>query len=290
MLSALLMAATSGAAGAAALLPLHLEEAATLPSGTAEATLGASYFDGLRFPPFTRDADPSETGLGRAHSQSLLAAPQLGFRIAAGNWAEIQAAFEMLLLHETRPDEGTVTQFGTGDARLFTKVSIIRERRIVPAFGFRFGTKLPNANRKDRLGTDDVDFGADVLASKYLGPVGVHANLGLQLLGNPGPTAGQDDLFSYTIGFATRPLGKNAPGATQVRFLGEIDGLTGSRFDNARSAARLGVQFRGPVLAWFAGVSAGLIHQSENVGFSTGVIWTFQPASLFGDGGESSRQ
>lgn len=276
-----LVLTAGGLARAATLLPLVLEEAQTLPQGTAEATLGLSYFDGLRFPPFSRPAD--DTGVGPGDSHSLLAAPQLGFRIAAGNWAEIQAAFEMLRLEETRAGPGTVAEFGPGDARLFTKVAVFQGTAVVPAIGMRFGTKLPNANRKDHLGTDQVDFGVETLFSMRFGAISAHANLGLLLLGNPGPAAGQDDLFSYALGFATVPLGPTDPTATHVRFMGEIAGLAGSRFENDRSAARLGVQFRGPVLTWFGGVSAGLQNTSEDVGVSTGVIWTFQPGKLFAE-------
>src|SRR5260221_5285723 len=98
-------------ASAYSLLPLVTEEAATLPSGTAEATIGVSYFKDLRFPPFTPP--------GAVQSQTLVAVPQLGFRIGAGGWVEIQASYETLYLDE-QTIGGPNWQFGSGDMRLFT--------------------------------------------------------------------------------------------------------------------------------------------------------------------------
>jgi hypothetical protein len=266
----------------ASLLPLATEQAETLPSGTAEAILGVTYYRNQRFPFFTPP--------GALRSQDLVAVPDLGFRIGAGGWAEIQASYATLYLDEQFSDGGTHRQFGSGDMRLFTKVRLLREDDLWPALGLRFGTKLPNASREARLGTDDTDFGADVLASKDLGPLTAHANLGLLLLGNSGPTigsgfraGGQDDVFSYAIAAVSPPLGAAGAGATKLRLLGEVAGLTASHFDNDRAAARVGVQLaRGPGTIYI-GASAGLIAGSEDIGASTGFIYTFEPGRLFGE-------
>lgn len=262
------------------LLPLVTEQAETLPSGTAEAALGIAYFKDERFPPFTPP--------GALRSQHLVELPRLGFQIGAGAWAEIQVSYETLYLDERATTGQTNHQFGSGDVRIATKVRLIHERERFPAIGLRFGTKLPNANRDDRLGTDDTDFGADVLASKDFGPVVAHLNMGLLLLGNSGPTigtgfdaGGQDDLFDYAVALTSPPLGRVQPGAFTLRLMGEVAGQTGSHFGNDRSTARLGMQLqRGPSILYI-GVSAGLITASENIGASTGFIYTFEPGRLF---------
>ncbi len=272
----------AGTAAAASLLPLTIEEARTLPSGTAEAILGVSYFDGLRFPMFTQ---PGQVG-----DQTLLQAPQLSFRIGAGDWAEIQASYELLRLEETGPGAGSSSTYGSGDARLFTKVRILHERRWRPAFGLRFGTKLPDANARDRLGTDETDFLADTLFSKDLGPLELNVNLGLYLIGNPGThlpgntstAGGQDDLFSYKLGAASAPLGATGSFAGHLRVMAELAGLTGSRYSNERTSVRGGLQYRRGALAFYAGASAGLQSGSENYGLLGGVIWTFEPGKLLG--------
>jgi hypothetical protein len=267
-------------ARAHSLLPLTTEQAETLPSGTAEAVIGIAYFNDLRFPPFTPP--------GALRSQTLIGLPQLGFHIGAGGWAEIQASYETLLLDEQATDGKKNWQFGSGDMRMHTKIWLKRETDLLPALGLRFGTKLPNATRGARLGTDDTDFGADVLASKDFGPLIAHVNLGLLLLGNSGPSighsfnaGGQDDLFNYALGVVSAPLGAAAAGATTVKLLGELIGQAGSHFDNDRTAVRVGLQMQRGAGTIYIGTSAGLVTASENVGASAGFIYTFEPAQLF---------
>lgn len=258
------------------LLPLRTEAAAPLPSGTLEIVGGTSYFRNLRFPPFTPR--------GAIREQDLVSAPEIALRIGAGGWVEIQASYELLYLDE-RTVEEKHDEYGGGDVRLFTKVRLLREGGMLPGFGLRFGTKLPNANKDDRLGTDETDFGAEALASKDFGPLAAHVNLGIQILGNPGPVVGartrsgdgQDDLFSYSIGLLSRPFGNAAPGAARVRIGAEVLGLAGSRrdFDNDRAAARLGARIESGGLAFYSGVSVGLEDGSEDFGVSAGFLYAF---------------
>ena len=280
---ALVGAGLPAAARGYSLLPLAAEQADTLPHGLAEGILGVAYFRNLRFPPFTPP--------GTLQHQDLVAIPQFGFRIGAGGWAEIQASFETLYLNEEATNEGTNRQLGPGDLRMFTKVRVMREGEVWPGLGLRFGTKLPNASRSTRLGTDDTDFGADVLASKDLGPVAAHVNLGLLLLGNSGPTiptasgsfkaGGQDDTLHYDVALVSAPLGRPQPGSVTLKLVGELVGLGFSHFHNEQSALRLGLQMqRGPGTLYL-GTSAGLISGSEDFGASAGFIYTFQPAKLF---------
>jgi len=265
-------------AHAAALSPLTAEEARTLPTGHAEIVFGTAYFDGLRFPLFRQ--------AGAASRQSLLAVPQFGARIAAGDWAEIQATYELLRLEESVPGSRHVTRYGSGDARLFTKVMLLREQAAWPAVGLRFGTKLPNANRQSQLGTDEIDFGSEALLSKRLGPVAAHANLGLLLLGNPGPSRGQDDVFAYALAAASPPLLAAADHKIVLEWLGEFSGLAGSRFDNDRHAFRTGVQLHTAVVTVFAGFSVGLVAPSEDIGAAVGLVC---PIDFGADAGEPAR-
>jgi hypothetical protein len=262
------------------LLPLATERAEVLPSGEAEVTLGVAYFKDLRFPPFTPP--------GALHSQTLVEVPQLGLHVGAGGWAEIQASYETIYLDEQATDGRTNWQFGSGDVRLFTKVWIAREREVMPALGLRFGTKLPNAHRADRLGTDDTDFNADLLFSKDFGPVSAHANLGFLLLGNSGPTighsfeaGGQDDLFDYALAVASAPLGQVLPGSVALTLLGELTGLEGSHHGgNDRTAMRFGIQLQRGAGMLYLGTSAGLVTGSENFGASAGFVYRFDLEQL----------
>jgi len=252
----------------------------TLPSATVEAIVGISYLEGMRWPAFT----PA----GSLQRQSLLQAPQVGFRIGAGDWAEIQASFEMLYLDEKTSSGETHRKFGNGDARLATKVHVGRERSLLPALGLHFGAKLPNANREDRLGTDDTDFWFTALASKDLGAFDVHANLGILLLGNSGSTlgnsfnaGGQDDLFTYVLAATSKPLGGATEDGVGIRLLGEITGWSGSRYDNDRANGRLGIQIKHGSGTVYLGTSFGFVTGSENIGASLGYVYQINPASWF---------
>lgn len=264
------------AARADSLLPLRTEEAATLASGRAEIVLGTSFFEDERFPAFTVP--------GALRSQHRVTAPEIGLRVAAGSWVEIQAAFEMIYLDETTRTGDSDTHYGNGDARLATKVRLLRETDRRPALGLRFETKLPNASRKKRLGTDETDFGIAALGSKELGWLALHLNLGILLLGNPGPLlgdpddtgSGQDDLFTYNVALTTRPVALREGSAVTGRLLAEVVGLAGSRFDNDRTSFRLGAQLGHGALLGYAGASAGLSGGSEDFGISAGVLYSFE--------------
>jgi hypothetical protein len=267
-------------ARAASLLPLRSEDARALPHGHAEAIVGIDYFKDLRFPDFTPE--------GSISSQDLYSLPRIGLNFGLGDWAEVQASYELLYLDEELSDGSSDSTYGSGDARLFTKVYLIADRDWWPAAGIRFGTKLPNASVDDRLGTDEIDFMIEALASKDLGAATVHLNLGLALLDNPGPTAptpnpfdsdGQDDLFTWSVAAASLPL--DVGSGLSLCLLGEFTGREGSRFDSDRDVFRGGVQLGYGTWHFYAGASAGLITASENVGVTTGLIYDFQPGAWF---------
>ncbi len=271
---------TAVVAPAASLLPLVTQQAQTLPAGVAEATVGLAYSGDGRYPGFIE--------AGQLRRQTVVEAPQLGFNIGVGNWAEFQASYETVYLDEQAANGQTNNQFGGGDARIFTKLHFVNETARRPGIGMWFGTKLPNATRDSGLGTDDTDFGADFVLSKDFGVVATHLNLGIVLLGNTGPfigndftAGGQDDLFNYNLAVVSKPLGADKTGATMLRLMAEFTGASGSRFGNDRDALRFGLQMtRGPGTLYM-GVSAGLITASENVGASTGFIYTFEPSTWF---------
>lgn len=266
----LLAGATAHADGGSWLAPLTLETAETLPSGQIDIALGASYFNNRRYPPFT----PS----GYIRSQSLTTVPEIGVRGGAGSMVEIQASYEFIDLNESTID-GHHSVYGGGDARLFTKVYAVRERTWVPAMGFRFGVKLPNASSADRLGTDETDFHIQWLVSKRFGPIAAHVNLGLSILGNPGfdpdNASGQDDLFTYDVGVVSPTWGAEDGEGWGARALLEVAGATGSRFDNDGAAMRGGVQVVNGGWTLYLGASGGLASAAEKYGFMGGVIYAF---------------
>jgi hypothetical protein len=257
------------------LAPLTVETATTIPSGQINVLLGASYARNARFPPFTPD--------GYIRSQNLVGGPEIGFRAAVGSMVEVQASYEFLYNDEENVD-GSFSTYGGGDARLFTKIYAVRERTWIPAMGFRFGTKLPNASSSDRLGTDEIDFFLQWLGSKQIGPITGLLNLGFSLLDNPGfqgsNAGGQDDLFTYALGVATPRLAIDSDRAWQLRLLGEFSGQTGSRFDNDFNSLRAGTQVTWDGLTLYLGASAGLSGAAADYGVMGGAIYAFEVERL----------
>lgn len=269
------------AAGAGIPLPLQTESATTLPAGSGEAVLGFSWERDGRFPPFTRE--------GSLRRQDLWSAPRLQLRIAAGRRVDIDASFQLLALEERRREGDHHSAFGAGDARLFTRVRLLGQRETRPALGLRFGVKLPNADAGDRLGTDETDFEAAALISRDVGSFSLHANLGLALLGNPGPTlgapeaegSGQDDLFTWGLALVTRSVTPDVPAGWRAAVGVEMTGQAGSRFDNDRVELRGGIRLRRAGWGIYLGAAAGLAGAAPDVGVLGGLTYRFELARMF---------
>lgn len=275
------MAGSAVSAHADWLAPLTVETAETLPSGQIDFALGASYFRNRRYPPFTPE--------GFIHSQNLTTVPEIGVRGGIGSMVEIQASYEFIDLDENTQD-GHNSTYGGGDARLFTKIYALRERKWIPAMGVRFGTKLPNASSEDRLGTDEIDFFIQWLGSKQIGPVALYLNLGIALLDNPGSDpdnpGGQDDLFTYAFGIVSPTWAIDGIDDWTFRVMTEAAGTTGSRFSNDGNAVRAGFQVMHGGFTIYAGASGGLNSAAEKYGVMGGAIYAFNVerlAALFED-------
>lgn len=281
-IAVLVLLATGSAVPAQTLRPLETETAVVLPSGTMQIALGTTYLRNRRFPAFT---DP-----GFLESQNLVSAPEIEMRVGAGDWVEIQLRYQFLYLDEQRSNGESFDKYGSGDAEIFTKVRFLREREWLPALGARFGVKLPNANRDDRLGTDETDFDIAVLATKTFGPITAHVNLGLQILGNPGELAGdetgsasgQDDPITFSLGAVTKPLCSELLGPYELRGMFAFDWKTASRFAN--DFTRVGGGFQVTRSAWtvYTGATGGLGGAAEDYGLRLGVIYALELERLRG--------
>jgi hypothetical protein len=280
---AAVLLASAAPAPAATLAPLAGEEAMPLAHGAVEAHLDFAYFRNRRFPHFT----PA----GAIDAQNLFQLPRFGARVGLGDWVEIQASFEMLLLDEDLAGGTTNDVYGAGDARLLTKIRVLREHGPWPAIGLRFGAKLPNGNFDDRLGTDETDFLLQTLWSKDFGPVEAHVDLGLEILGNPGATipdypgfvaGGQDDPFTWGLAVAGKPFADVFGAGRSLRLLAEVRGAAGSRFDNDFTVARGGMQVESGAVLVHLGLSAGLAGGAEDVGVLSGVVYRIAPGRWFG--------
>ncbi len=254
------------------LQPLSTHDARVLSDGRAEVALSVAYQRNERFPFFTAP--------GTLRFQNRWHLPRLGFRAGAADWVEIEAEYETIYLEEETVRGEANWQYGSGDARLHTKVRVRDDMDPWPAIAVRFGSKLPNANRDDRLGTDETDFDILALVSKDVGWWRLHANLGILLLGNPGQMlgqrfgpGGQDDLFVYALAVEGPPWELVRADAVQLRLLAEVSGLSGSRFGNDRARFSSGIRLLHGVTAMFLGASVGLDRASEDFGLRFGMTY-----------------
>src|SRR4051812_24762432 len=139
------------AAGAASAQqrPLVTEDPETIGAGRLLLEGGVEY---------ARDAVYPVSGL----RGNLLRFPLVGVSVGVSSIAEIQvdqASFSHLDITSRRPGPltGLVTATGTSttdtdDLLIGAKIRIAPEGTTRPAFGFRFATKLPNANNESGLG------------------------------------------------------------------------------------------------------------------------------------------
>lgn len=253
-------------AQAVTLLPLDAEDATILPTGQLEMTIGGQYLDDVqpRFRKIRRDQ---------------WSAPEIGINVGLGTRAEVQFRWEALYVREEatslNPEFG---RYGVGDARLYTKIRVFSAGAFgtdwMPATALRFGLKLPNASFNDRLGTDEADFFGTALVSRYVFGAGLFADAGIGILGNPGPTRGQDDVFLYDAAITSPDVARF--GDMGLILLGEVAGTAGSRFDDDQSHARVGARLEGRSFAAFVAGSARIDDRSEAYGARFGVVWWLQ--------------
>lgn len=265
VLASVLFLCLSSFSRADSLAPLSTQEARLVGTGELEVLLGFAYARDVGFPGFSRSAE------------SLLSAPRLGFSVGLGKRVEIQAGYELRRVEDVT-GANDETSYGSGDATLATKVLVWNESSVRPAFGLRAETKLPNADDRKGLGTDETDFLFDALLSRDFGPVRLHGNAGLHILGNPRPEGGQDDLFAYSLAL----LGPSLP----VRRAGlrpalELRGLEGSRFGNDLLGGTLALRFEIGRTVVFTGVGVGFSGAAEDWSVSAGVVRKIDLAELF---------
>ena len=257
--------ALSGIASAESLLPLETEEAKPLPSGSVEMVAGVSYFRNLRFPEFT--------AAGAIHEQDLIKGPQIAFRIGAGDWAEIQASYEFISI-----DEDTIAghhdKYGGGDARLHTKVRLLREQGYWPGLGIRFGTKLPTSSKSSGLGLGTTDFFAGILLAKTVRSVRTVGNVSLLVLGNP--VAAQDPLRAIGLGLSVARAITN-----EFEAVGEVNGHMepfGSAINpglESRGVFRLAGRYTHDLLRFDLGLLVGMTSRDPSFGVSAGATYVF---------------
>lgn len=210
--------------------------------------------------------------------------PLVGISVGVSSIAEIQidqASFSHLDITSRRPGPltGLVTATGssttdTDDLLIGAKIRIAPEGTRRPAFGFRFATKLPNANNESGLGLDTTDFFASVLAGKTTESVRIVGNVGFGILGDPTNGNRQNDVLTYGLSFA-----RAITNAAEV--VGEVNGRANTRSagplpgTESRSIIRMGLRYTTGGWRGDAAVLIGATSNDPDIGFAAGVTYAF---------------
>lgn len=239
---------------AESLEPLGLQDAQLLPKNHAEFRIGLAYYNDLHNLFQKQDLD-----------RRLAELPSLTLNLGLGERVEAQLLYSYLHLREDGQDD----RWGSGDLNIGLKVRLWQESLRVPALAVRLATKLPNADNKDDLGTDEADIFIDLLATRNFPLFSTYLNLGLAILGDPRPDSdSQSDAIRYGLGIKA-PLMDN-----RLTGLLSIEGMEDS--NNNRCAIRAGLQLPVGQWLWDLGGSVGIASKSEDWGLRTGLTIPFK--------------
>jgi hypothetical protein len=251
--------------------PLVTEDPETIGAGRVLVEGGVEY---------SRDAVYPVSGL----RGNLLRVPLVGISVGVSSIAEIQidqASFSHLNITSRRPAPltGLVTVTGSSttdsdDLLMGAKIRIAPEGTRLPAFGFRFATKLPDANNESGLGLDTTDFFASVLVGKTTESVRIVGNIGFGILGDPTNGNRQNDVLTYGLSFA-----RALTNAAEV--VGEVNGRANTRSGGplpgteSRSIVRMGLRYTKSGWRGDGAVLIGATDNDPDIGFTAGFTYVF---------------
>jgi hypothetical protein len=160
-----------------------------------------------------------------------------------------------------------------------TKVRVWAEGANHPSFGFRFATRLPNAQNESGLGLDTMDFYATLLAAKTVQSIRLVGNLGVGILGDPTNGERQNDVLLYSASFA-RAI------TDQSEVVGEVTGRVSTRKGDAfpgtesRGLFKVGGRYTRGSIRFDAGLFLGLTSIDPLIGFTSGFTYVFNAFNL----------
>ena len=251
--------------------PLVTEDAETIGAGRVLIEGGVDY---------ARDVEYTVSGL----TGHLTRIPALGLSIGLSSIADLQidgSPYNHLAITSRRPAPLSSLLTVTGDSThdvsdlvIGTKIRVVPEAGVRPAFGFLFATKLPNASNESGLGLDTTDFYASLLVAKTIRSARVVVNIGSGILGDPTNGQRQNDVLTYGFSVA-RAITQGA------ELVGEVNGRVNMRSEGAlpgsenRSLLRLGGRYTHGPVRWDAAIVFGVTEIDPAIGFTAGLTYVF---------------
>ena len=235
--------------------PLQTEEASTAPAGTVVLEAGA-------------DVIADEPNFLTGEERGRWDAPVLRLVYSPAGNVELDLEWTARVGAIDDPTFGSVSDFG--DVALRAKVRFLEERRGTPALGARFAVTLPETSYGNGLGPNALRMSAQLLLSKTLGRLAVHANAGLAIHDEVQRPHEQRDFLAYGLALV-HPIGSAA-------IVAEVAGRAGDGAPGAeeRAEARAGIRFGSGRVRWDAAVRRGLAEADGGWGVTAGVSWTIK--------------
>ncbi len=250
--------------------PLLTEDVDIIKPGVIRIETGVEFLQNQQFPLSGLRGDLTRLGDMRL---SFGLAPNVEFQIewTARNFLSIDRLGPSaipLTLGANLKDTNDV-----GDAKLWMKIKLRNESRIVPSLGFRFGVELPNSNQARGIGTNTMNFYGMVTAGKHVldNKLNVFGNLGIGILTSPLSSTTQNDVLLYGLaGIYTVN--------DRLNLVGEVNGFHSTRRNPPLGTedfgeARLGAQIKALGLRWNAAGVFGVTKRAPKTGFSIGFTY-----------------
>jgi hypothetical protein len=237
--------------------PLLTEEATTAPAGRIVLEAGA---DAMR-------AEPNFL-TGRTRDRYDLPVLRLVFS-PAGN-VEIDVEWVGRVMARNDPDFGNVSDFG--DVTLRAKWRLVEEAPGRPAVAARFGVTLPETSFGNGLGPNTMRMAGQLLLTKTVGRLVLHANAGLGLQDEVLRPHEQRDFLVYGVA-AVHEMGRG------LALAAEVAGRAGKGAPGAeeRAEARAGVRLGRGRLRADAAMRRGLAAADGTWGLTAGLEWELRP-------------
>ena len=256
--------------------PLVTEDPESIGAGRVLVEGGAEYGSDQFFPASGLKGD-------------LFRGPVLGMSVGVSSIAEIQidgGLYSKLRVTSRRQapladllDFSGTTTSSVEDVVIATKVKMAGEAPGRPAFGLRFGTKLPAAPREKGLGLRTTDFFATFLIGKTVQSVRTVGNVGVVMMGNPLRLDAPNPALTLGVSVA-RAL------TTRFEVVGEINGRTDTgRHDppagtESRAVLRFAGRYTYRLFRIDAGTLIGMTARDPSVGLSLGFTYVFNAFSI----------
>jgi hypothetical protein len=209
-------------------------------------------------------------------------APTFGVSVGISPSAEIQVdggLFQHLTVTERRPALLAPVLDFTGDHAstledftVATKIRIASEADTHPAFGVRFGTRLPTAKRESAMGLGTTDFFASFLVAKTVQSIRTVGNVSFLVMGNP--HSAQEPVHALGFGVSVARALTN-----EFEIVGEVNGRTAPWGDavttglESRGTFRLAARYTYALFRVDVGLLVGLTSRDPRFGISAGATY-----------------